>query len=70
MKWFGEGPDTEAQTRSGDLRDSGFEGPIDQDGNAVMSRTDSNGRPLGLFQGGTGTGTADETRARGLFGRR
>jgi hypothetical protein len=45
------------------LRESGFKGPIDKDGNAVMSRTDSKGNTLPLFKGGTGTGTADDKRA-------
>jgi hypothetical protein len=43
-----------------DLRKSGFEGPVDQDGNAVMSRTDGKGKPLELFKGGSGTGTPDD----------
>jgi hypothetical protein len=43
-----------------ELRARGFRGPIDQDGNAVMSRTDGHGNPLPLFEGGTGHGTPDE----------
>jgi hypothetical protein len=45
-----------------ELRESGFEGPVDAKGDAVMSRTDNGGRPLPLFEGGTGHGTADESR--------
>lgn len=57
-------PETERDRRFFDLRESGFRGPIDQDGNAVMSRTDSHGEPLPLFEGGTGTGTPDDRRKR------
>jgi hypothetical protein len=46
------------------LRQSGFTGPIDQDGRAVMSRTDNRGRPLDLFRGGTGHGTPDDRNTR------
>jgi hypothetical protein len=46
------------------LRQSGFTGPIDRDGRAVMSRTDNRGRPLDLFRGGTGTGTPDDREQR------
>jgi hypothetical protein len=46
------------------LRKSGFTGPADGNGNAVMSRTDRRGRPLELFRGGTGTGTPDDKRKR------
>ena len=42
------------------LRKSGFKGPIDRNGNAVMSRTDGKGNPLSLFEGGTGHGTPDD----------
>jgi len=52
-----------------DLRGSGFQGPVDRDGNAVMSRTDASGTPLFLFEGGTGHGTPDEARADELGGR-
>jgi len=52
------------------LRDSGWTGGIDRDGHAVMSRTDSRGRPLPLFRGGTGTGTPDERAARAAGERR
>jgi hypothetical protein len=41
------------------LRESGWKGPIDHNGNAVMTRTDSKGSPLPLFKGGTGHGTPD-----------
>jgi len=44
------------------LRKSGFTGPIDHKGNAVMSRTDGKGKPLGLFKGGSGHGTKDDKR--------
>lgn len=57
-------PETASDARFFDLRASGFEGPVDQDGNAVMSRTDGSGKPLDLFKGGTGTGTPDQDRAR------
>jgi hypothetical protein len=46
------------------LRRSGFKGPIDHKGNAVMSRTDNCGRPLPLFKGGSGHGTEDDKRRR------
>lgn len=49
-----------------EIRESGFSGPVDRDCNALMSRTDGKGEPLPLFEGGTGTGTPDEDRARGL----
>ena len=39
-------PETDRDTRFFDLRESGWGGPIDQDGNAVMSRTDNAGNPL------------------------
>jgi hypothetical protein len=32
------------------LRKSGFKGPIDWNGNAVMSRTDNKGNPEPLFK--------------------
>jgi hypothetical protein len=35
MKWFGEGPDTEAQAKFTALRESGYDGPVDQNGNPV-----------------------------------
>jgi hypothetical protein len=44
------------------LRKSGFTGPIDHKGNAVMSRTGSKGRPLPLHKGGSGHGTKDDKR--------
>src|SRR6185437_13471490 len=53
-------PETEADKRFFDLRESGYTGPIDADGNAVMSRTDGDGVPLPLLKGGTGIGTADD----------
>ena len=46
------------------LRKSGFRGPIDSKGNAVMSRTDGKGRPLPLFGGGSGHGTRDDKRRK------
>jgi hypothetical protein len=33
-------PETEADTRFFALRESGYTGPVDQDGNAVMTETD------------------------------
>jgi hypothetical protein len=42
------------------LRESGWKGPIDHKGNAVMSRTDGKGTPLPLFKGGSGHGTKDD----------
>jgi hypothetical protein len=54
-------PETPRDKRFFGLRESGYDGPIDQDGRAVMSRTDNRGRSLPLFKGGTGTGTPDET---------
>jgi hypothetical protein len=55
-----------------DLRESGYDGAIDQDGRAVMTRTDSRGRSLPLFRGGTGTGTPDDpdSAAAGPLARR
>jgi hypothetical protein len=57
-------PETARDRRFFDLRESGFAGPIDQDGRAVMSRTDGRGNPLPLFKGGTGHGTPDDKRKR------
>jgi hypothetical protein len=45
-------PETARDERFFDLRESGYKGPVDQDGRVVMSRTDSKGSPLGLFKGG------------------
>jgi hypothetical protein len=45
-------PETGADRRFFDLRESGYEGPADQDGNAVMTRTGSDGQPLPLIGGG------------------
>lgn len=42
-------PETPADTRFFDLRESGWAGPADQDGYAVMTRTDNTGAPLPLF---------------------
>jgi hypothetical protein len=42
-------PETTADKRFFDLRESGYRGPIDQDGDAVMTRTDSEGNPVPLF---------------------
>jgi hypothetical protein len=36
------------------LRKSGWKGPIDHKGNAVMTRTDSKGRPVPLFSNPNG----------------
>lgn len=42
-----ETPEAQERTkRFFGLRESGWTGPIDQDGRAVMARTDSKGRPL------------------------
>lgn len=35
MKWFGEGPLAEKDSKFFELRESGYTGWIDQDGNAV-----------------------------------
>jgi hypothetical protein len=35
MHYFGEGPLNEAGQKFTDLRESGYDGPVDQDGNAV-----------------------------------
>jgi hypothetical protein len=56
---FDRQPETPRDKRFFDLRESGYDGPIDKDGRAVMSRTDSKGRSLPLFKGGSGTGTSD-----------
>jgi hypothetical protein len=53
-------PETERDTRFFDLRESGWTGGIDQDGQAVMTRTDNGGNPLPLFEGGSGYGTPDD----------
>lgn len=42
-------PETAADKRFFDLRQSGWKGAIDRDGRAVMGRTDKHGKPLGLF---------------------
>jgi len=42
-------PETARDKRFFDLRESGYKGPVDQDGRAVMSRTDGRGKPLPLF---------------------
>lgn len=57
-----------ADEKTADLRRSGFTGPVDSKGNAVMSRTDGKGKPLPLFEGGTGHGTKDDN-GRGAEGR-
>lgn len=54
--------DKQAQARFLALRKSGFTGPIDHKGRAVMSRTDGKGRPLPLHKGGSGHGTRDDKR--------
>lgn len=52
---------SDAEQRLIDTRATGFTGPIDQDGHAVMSRTDNKGRPLDLTaRGASGRGTPDE----------
>ena len=56
--------DQERAVRFIRLRDSGWTGPIDRDGYAVMSRTDPGGRPLPLFRGGSGHGTPDDRAPR------
>jgi hypothetical protein len=53
-----------ASDKTAALRKSGFTGPIDHKGNAVMSRTDGRGKPLPLFKGGSGHGTPDDKRRR------
>lgn len=35
MHWFGEGPLSESDQNLFDLRESGWKGPVDQDGNKV-----------------------------------
>lgn len=50
------GKDDKAAEKFFALRKSGFKGPIDRNGNAVMSRTDNKGKPLPLFKGGSGRG--------------
>jgi hypothetical protein len=42
-------PETAKDKRFFDLRESGYKGPIDQDGRAVMGRTDGKGNPRPLF---------------------
>lgn len=41
-------PETAADKRFFDLRQSGYKGPVDQDGRAVMARTDRRGGFMGL----------------------
>jgi hypothetical protein len=60
-------PEIAADTRFFDLRESGYTGPVDQDGHPVMSRTGPDGGPLSLSKGGTGHGTPgdpDHSRRR------
>jgi hypothetical protein len=45
--------DDNAEKKFEALRKSGFKGPVDHKGNAVMSRTDGKGNPLGLFHKGS-----------------
>jgi hypothetical protein len=45
-------PETAADRRFFNLRESGYTGPIDRNGRAVMSRTDGRGRPLDLIEQG------------------
>ncbi len=45
-------PETERDRRFFNLRESGFRGPIDQDGHAVMTETDGRGNPVPLFRAG------------------
>jgi hypothetical protein len=45
--------DSEADEKFLALRKSGFKGPIDRNGNAVMSRTDNKGNPKPLFGKGS-----------------
>lgn len=59
MGWFSKDA---AAERLADLRESGWDGPVDRDGNAVMSRTSPDGKPLPLFEGGDGRGTPDDRR--------
>lgn len=66
MGWFSSAEGKAAMARTEDLRAKGWRGGINRDGDAVMSRTDNKGNPLPLFEGGTGTGTPDEDRAKGL----
>lgn len=49
-----------------EIRESGFNGPVTRDNEALMSRSDKHGEPLPPFEGGTGRGTPDEDRARSL----
>lgn len=42
MKWFGEGPLPEKDAKFFELRESGYTGWIDRDGNAV----DDEGQPI------------------------
>jgi hypothetical protein len=62
MALFGSKSDAAEKTEA--LRKSGFKGPIDNKGDAVMSRTDGKGDPLPLFGGGDGDGhgTKDDKR--------
>lgn len=41
-------PETAADKRFFDLRQSGYKGPIDRNGHAVMARTDGRGGFMGL----------------------
>jgi hypothetical protein len=62
MGWFSSADGKAAMARTEDLRSKGWRGGIDRNGDAVMSRTDKHGKPLPLFEGGTGHGTPDEER--------
>ena len=48
-----------------EIRESGFNGPVSGDNEALMSRTDKHGQPLPLFEGGTGRGTHGSAGFRG-----
>jgi len=50
-----------------EIREPGFTGPVDSDGDAVMSRTTPDGRAMYLTdKGASGYGTPDEERASRL----
>lgn len=59
---------TDAEQRGKDARDAGYNGWLDRDGDAIMSRTDpKDGQALGFeSRGWSGKGSPDEKRARGL----
>jgi hypothetical protein len=62
MGWFSKSDEDE---KTEDHRRRGFDGPIDQNGDAVMGRNHPDGRARGMFDGGDGYGQNGEPRYNG-----